>query len=423
MSENNILVIFGSTGDLTFTKLLPAIAELNHHHPERIQSILLIGRQVTSLDAYLELGREKGLPLDRIENLLPKLRFHAMQTSEHADYRELAHLLMAFSHRYVYCATPPSLFWTIVDALHHHHIIEKGNPNHRVAFEKPFGEDETAANVLNELLSQHLDETQMYRVDHYLAKPMIDQVLNLRHELALLDPLFRAPTLKKVVVKAYETLGIMTRGKFYEATGAINDMIQSHLLFTLARACAPLTYPLSEMKMGTFLKECLPQPDNMAIGQYVGYRDEMSVSPESVVETFAALPFKHALPRYHDVMFWIVTGKRCSEKVTSITYTFVNQSTVTFRIAPLTGIVYDDTFLELCSEEQKTTLIRVAKQKIMQQEAYETIFDDFVLGKQRLFPSTDDILTSWTRVAPFHQAARFPILYTHEDQVWKEQER
>ncbi len=425
MSENNALVIFGSTGDLTFTKLLPAIAAMLHDHPDHLTHIFLVGRQVTTLDAYMDLAREKGLDPSILSFLRPKLSFVYMQAHDPDDYQTLANALLPFNQRAVYCATPPSLYAGIVNALLTHNIIIKGQQNHRIAFEKPFGENQLAANELIAFMANELDESQMYRVDHYLAKPMIDDLLNVRASLSFLESIVRTPTLQRVIVRAYETVGIMARGKFYDVTGAINDMIQSHLLFTLTRACMVLpkdvTLQTIQAAMMSFLSGLIPDVTRMKTGQYAGYHQEANVAHDSRTETFAALPFTHTSSTYHGVEFWITTGKRCSEKRTDIRFQFDGGGQLQFRIAPDIGVHVNEAFLTLCTSEQQQKLKMIQHQPWVQKEAYETIFYDFIQGDQRLFPSATVITQAWTMIDQFHHHAPHPISYAHEHDVWKDE--
>ena len=177
MSENNALVIFGSTGDLTFQKLLPALARLHHLSGHLIQKIFLIGRQGKTLEDYIAYGIDHGLDAKVILPLMDKLQYVFMQASEKESYVTLSTLLKPYTGRYIYLATPPSMFHLITASLSDHGLIEKGNPYHRCAYEKPFGDNGSAANVLNDLLHEVIEENQLYRVDHYLAKPLIQQLI------------------------------------------------------------------------------------------------------------------------------------------------------------------------------------------------------------------------------------------------------
>ncbi len=425
MSENNALVIFGSTGDLTFTKLLPAIASMLHDHPDHLSHIFLVGRQVTTLDAYMDLAREKGLDDTLLSFLRPKLSFVYMQTNDPSDYESLTHALLPFHHRAIYLATPPSLYALIVDTLLTNKIIQKGHSHHRIAFEKPFGENQAAANELIAFMANQLDESQMYRVDHYLAKTMIDQLVRVRTSLSFLQPFFRFPTLQRVIIRAYETVGIMARGKFYDVTGAMNDMIQSHLLFTLTRACMSLpknvTLASIHASMMTFLTCLIPDPTRMKTGQYAGYHQESNVAHDSRTETFAALPFTHTSHDYKDVEFWIATGKRCSQKKTDIRFQFTGGGILQYRIAPDIGVHANDAFLALCTPDQQQKIRSFMNQTFVQKEAYETIFYDFIQGDQRLFPSAEVITQAWTIIDQFHQVAPQPIAYAHEHDVWNDE--
>jgi glucose-6-phosphate 1-dehydrogenase len=416
MSENNALVIFGATGDLCFNKLLPAIAQLNQDHPDSIRTVFLVGRQVQTREAYFALAEEKGLSLDTIVTLVPKLTYVYMQAGDSEDYGALSDVLQPYQGRYFYVATPPTMYWVILESLVDRGLLVRHQANHRIAFEKPFGEDGAAADVLVRLMTGKIEENQLFRVDHYLAKPMIQALVPLRQRMKTLASLFQAPTLKYVTLKAFETLGILSRGKFYEATGAMNDMIQSHLLLTLTQAIAPLNAQGS-IEPAEFLKGLSVNPSSIKLGQYMGYRDEVHVNPASTTETFAAFSLSHHDPALRGIDFWIMTGKKCSEKRTDIVFYFAEDAWFRIKIAPDIGMTYNAAFKALCSPAQLKELTQLSSLRWTQKEGYETIFSEFIAGNTRLFPSSDAILASWNIMEQAHRHAPLPKPYHHENDV------
>jgi glucose-6-phosphate 1-dehydrogenase len=324
MSANKVLVIFGSTGDLTFTKLLPALNQLILLKPTALTKIILIGRQVETLPQYLELGTSKGLVQKDIEAVYPLLNYLYLQANIKEDYGVLKKALDNVEHRYFYLATPPSMFVSITEALSEHQLLQPSNLHHRIAFEKPFGADANDAASLSTLLHLFVDETQLYRVDHYLAKPMIEKLPFFHRLFSGFSPLLSVDALSSIDIVAYETHGISTRGKFYEATGAILDMIQSHLLLTLSKAFFPENdqsmYQSNEIET-TFFNQLSVDASQCVVGQYVGYRQEAHVAPLSEVETYAYIPLNYPRLGKTSLLFTIATGKKLDYRDVSITYT------------------------------------------------------------------------------------------------------
>jgi glucose-6-phosphate 1-dehydrogenase len=424
MSENNALVIFGATGDLTFQKLLPALNRLFIRNPKFNPTIFLVGRQVETLDAYLTYGEERGLEKQSIHNLLPRLNYVYMQAGEASAYGELAKLLQPFQGRFFYLATPPNMFHVITEALSQSGCLKKNQANHRCAYEKPFGESGTAAQVLNDLLHEHLDESQLYRVDHYLAKPLIQALIKIRFQWQTtgMEAIWDTSHIKSITIRAYETVGILSRGKFYDATGALKDMVQSHLLETLALLMMDLPSRIDDMRelqhhKITFLKSLVPLHDFIRLGQYEGYLSEPNVNPSSVTETFVYLPLNLTSPRWRGVKTTIITGKKLSEKRTDMTIHFHQGAQLVFTIAPNLGISVTPTGWENFSPKIDAHLQTLSRQPFAHEEAYVTIFQDFILGNQTLFPSTDEIVATWRLIDDIQKTPRLPVHYRHEDDI------
>jgi glucose-6-phosphate 1-dehydrogenase len=424
MSENNVLVIFGSTGDLTYQKLLPALDRLVTLYPDRLQKVILIGRQVETLDAYLSYGDDHGLERQRITHLLPKLTYHYMQAGEAHQYPSLATLIQPFSNRFFYLATPPSMFAIITEALAKCGCLKKGHPHHRCAFEKPFGENGTTATVLNELLHEHLEESQLYRVDHYLAKPIIQAMLKIRMqwEKVGMEKYWHKDAISHITIRAYETVSILSRGKFYDATGALKDMIQSHLLETLALVTMDLPQRLDDVLTiqnykTQLLSSLQPLDDAIRFGQYQGYLAEDHVNPNSLTETFVHLPLRIQSPRWHGVKVTLTTGKKLSEKRTEIVIHFRQGGYLTFQISPIVKLIFSDTLLATFPQSISQHLLTLSKHPFMQEDAYVIVFKDFFDGNQTLFPSSQEIIATWQLIDHIKNTPRLPIPYRHEDDV------
>lgn len=429
MSENNALVIFGATGDLTFQKLLPALNRLSQLRPQLLQKIFLIGRQVDTLEAYLAYGDDRGLDRQHLDHILPKLEYVMMQAGEASAYGPLATKLTSFHGRFFYLATPANLFHLITEALTLSGCLSKDHPSHRCAYEKPFGDSGTAARVLNDLLHERLSESQLYRVDHYLAKPLIQALVKIRWQwqTAGMESLWQASHIKQVTLRAYESLGILSRGKFYDGTGALKDMVQSHLLETLALLTMDLPVRVDAVSdiqhhKISLIKAIEPIQAAIQFGQYDGYLLEANVNPSSITETFVYLPVTIQSPRWQGASFTIITGKKLSEKRTDITIEFHSGAKLVFEIAPSLGVQVSETGWEGFPPHTLRHLQALTRHPFAHEEAYVTIFQDFVLGNQTLFPTADEISATWRLIDDIQHTPRLPIRYQQEADVLPKKE-
>ncbi len=426
MSENNVLVIFGSTGDLTYQKLLPALSDLIQRQPKLLKKIMLIGRQGDSLEAYLHYGLDRGLDRASIQPILPLLQYVYLQATESNQYRELIPLLKPYVGRFFYLATPPTMFHLITENLHQHGLIERNNPHHRCAYEKPFGENSSTAEVLNQLLHESLDENQIYRVDHYLAKPLIQQLLKIRMQWAAvgMEDYWQTQHIHRVDIIAHETIGILSRGKFYDATGALKDMIQSHLLETLALLMIDLPKRIDDVSgiqkaKINFLKGLIPVMKQIVFGQYEGYLQEANVNPSSITETYVSLPLQSKLERWKDTSFTIETGKKLAEKKTQILIHFRKGGVLTLHISPMVGVTISPEWLTTLPIALQKHLIALSHHPFAKHDAYATIFADFIQGNQTLFPCSNEILATWSLIDQVKQKPILPIRYFNHKDVLK----
>ncbi len=426
MSENNVLVIFGSTGDLTYQKLLPALADLLKRKPNLLKKILLIGRQGNTLEAYLQYGLDRGLDLASIQSIVPLLQYVYLQATESKEYTQLKPLLKPYDGRFFYLATPPTMFHLITENLHQHALIEKTNHHHRCAYEKPFGENSSTAQVLNQLLHESLDEKQIYRVDHYLAKPLIQQLIKLRMQWATvgMEEYWQSSNIKLIEILAYESVGILSRGKFYDATGALKDMIQSHLLETLALLMMELPKRIDDVDAIQvskihFLRSLSPVMHEIVFGQYDGYLQEPNVNPSSVTETYVSLPLRSQLTRWKDTSIRIQTGKKLEEKRTQIIIHWRTGGTLIFNISPSVNVEFTSTWFSTLPITLQKHLSALSHHPFAKHDAYANVFSDFILGNQTLFPSNNEILATWSLIDHVKQTPILPKRYLKNKDLMK----
>ena len=419
MSENKALVIFGSTGDLTFTKLLPALHQLLTFHPDRVTLIVLIGRQVKTLEEYLVLAKEKGVSQTILDTLRPYLDFIYMQATEEDDYPVLAKRLLSFKHRYVYLATPPAMYRTIVKLLTLSSVLIPFHPTHHLALEKPFGHDQQDATDLLLFLATYFKESNLYRVDHYLGKPSVIQLPFIKQACLSLSPSFSVGNIQSIDLVAHETIGISTRGKFYEATGALKDMVQSHLLLTLAKAYLPSFEDADkeDEAIGHFLNQLTIDYSRIRFGQYDAYRSEPFVDPHSSVETYVYVPFFLKEDNGKTIRFSISTGKKLKAKQTTLTYSFQGQPSIELSLHTPYHITFHDNATHALTQKKKEEFVRVVQSIDQTSLAYTNIFNAFLSNDQTLFPGDQSIASTWSLTQLILDHKPNVIVYQHDEDL------
>lgn len=345
--SNHILVIFGASGDLTRRKLIPALAELQKLGllPERF-AVLGVGRSKFDTKTYREMI---STHLENPDAMLPLLYYHSMDTQSEEEYVDLARLLekmtadLQIEPSYLfYLATPPSLYEVIPKFLSGAGLTrERKGLFRRVIIEKPFGMDYQSASELNQSLLSHMEEHQIYRIDHYLGKETVQNVLVTRFSNGIFEPLWNRNYIHHVEITSAESLGVGTRGGYYDNSGALRDMLQNHLLQLVGLvAMEPPTVISSDAIRNEVLKvfqsfrpitgEDIPK--QVIRGQYIashvrgeamtGYRSEKGVPKESRTETYVAMKLYIDNWRWGGVPFYIRTGKRLPTKVSEIVIHF-----------------------------------------------------------------------------------------------------
>jgi len=357
--QNQILVIFGASGDLTGRKLIPSLFELYErgHLPARF-AILGVSRTGYSDEAYREkmaadfqkYYRNAAEKSEKFSEFLGFVYYQPVDTSDADSYLALKLRLPQLSHslqipdNYLYfLATPPSLYSVIPLHLKAHGLHEevKGSGFRRIIIEKPFGYDLQTAQELQALLSTVFQESQIYRIDHYLGKETAQNILVLRFANAIFEPLWNKEFIDHVEITAVENLSLEGRGGYYENAGALRDMVQNHLIQLVALTAMepPAVFNADSFRdeVARLYQSLRPMSDddirkNVVRGQYVGadtskghirgYREEVGVSPDSRTETFLAMKLFIDNERWRNVPFYIRTGKQLPTKVSEIVVHF-----------------------------------------------------------------------------------------------------
>ncbi len=445
--EPHVFVILGATGDLTRRKLLPALYRLRDQGSDDKPDRLIVGA------ALPEMG-EEAFRLWAYEGLLQAgwrhdkelrawcdacLHYQTLHEGTPQDYEALAGFIRRLerSHgmpenRVFYLAMPPATVPAAVELLDGVGLL-KSHGWVRVVFEKPFGHDFPSARALNTTLHRYLDESRIYRIDHYLGKETVQNLLAFRFANPIFESLWKRDNVESVEITVAEDLGVEHRGAYYQQAGAVRDMVQNHLtqLMTVVAMEVPVSFEASAIQAEKLkvLHSVEPiSPQDVVYGQYTswhatnvaipGYREEHGVPFDSSTETFVALKAQIHNWRWKGVPFYLRTGKRLPRKLTQITVTFREAPTQVFRSLDPSSIPPNKLVITLQPTEGFSLCFSVKSpgrpfqfsaralqfdyEKAFGElpEAYETLLRDVMIGDQSLFVSAEFTETAWRLYDP-----------------------
>ena len=452
------MIIFGASGDLTRRKLVPAMWSLYAARtlPEPFAIVAVARTEMTS-DDFRRRMREAVREFARIqppseqvwERFASALHYTSGDPTSDALYPRLEQVLKDLeqarsatpANRLFYCATPPSLYDDIILHLGNSGLARQDGGWSRIVIEKPFGHDVESARALNRLLADVFPESQVYRIDHYLGKETVQNLLVFRFANGIFEPIWNRSHVSDVQITVAETIGVEGRGSYYEEAGALRDMMQNHLLQLLCLIAMepPVTFdaaPVREEK-NKVLQAIHPirrdDVSDVAVrGQYgpgfinnkpvPGYRQEKGVSPESRTETYAALKLQVDNWRWAGVPFYLRTGKRLTKRVSEIAIRFRRTPHMIFRRSP-EGVDANELIIRIQPDEgiALTVLAKTPGPDVklgpvpldfdynevfggQAPEAYERLLLDAIHGDATLYARGDWVEQAWEILMPVLEA-------------------
>jgi glucose-6-phosphate 1-dehydrogenase len=414
--HSDALVFFGATGDLARKQVYSALAALARHG-RLDMPIIGVAYSGWTVDVFRqhvrdELQRHPGFDAAAMDTLLSHLSYHDGDYRDPATFVELRKALGAASHPLHYLAIPPDAFATVADGLGRSGCAQGA----RIVVEKPFGRDLASAVALNATLHSEFDESSIFRIDHFLGKEAVQNLLVFRFANTFLDPVWNSEFVESVQITMAESFGVQGRGKFYEEAGTIRDVIQNHLLRVLGLLTmdAPrLGHPtaVSDEQVKLFRAIRPLGPADVVRGQCRLYRTEKDVAPESTVETYAAVRLSVDSPRWSGVPFLIRAGKYLAATACEVRVTFKqpmlftsggDSNFVRFRLSPDVRITIGAQVKRageaLVSKPAEFTVVHQPDGDEM--DPYERLLGDAMSGDAMLFAREDCVEAAWTIVEP-----------------------
>ena len=431
------LVIFGGTGDLARRKILPGLYRryLAGQIPEESR-VIGAARSDMSLEQYREMTRlavEEFLPAAKrdaasLENFLDHVRYVQLDATGDAGWRELAAEMQTGRVHAFYFSVAPSLFGALADRLHDYGIADGES---RIVVEKPFGTDQATARKLNATLATHFTEQQIYRIDHYLGKETVQNLMAVRFANILFEPLWKSEYIDHVQITVAETVGVDGRGAYYDTSGAMRDMVQNHMMQLLCLIAMEPPYhfdpsAVRDEKLKVIRALESVRPEDIVRGQYKagegkpGYLED-SENPDSRTESYIALKVGIANWRWKGTPFYLRTGKRLRARTSEIAIFFRRpphsifddpedgrENVLVIRLQPNEGIN-----LKVMIKEPGPGGMRLTQVPLDMSfaqalgpdgadipDAYERLIMDVIRGNQTLFMSGAEVEAAWAWADP-----------------------
>jgi glucose-6-phosphate 1-dehydrogenase len=433
--ESDAFVFFGATGDLAYKKIFPALYEMVRRGGFHIP-IIGMARAGWNLDKLKDRARDSVKQAGDVDEasfakLAALLRYVDGDYSDPGTFTKLKSALGLAKSPIHYLAIPPSMFASVVQGLQKCGCSE----NARVIVEKPFGRDLASAQALDQTLHEVFDESSIFRIDHYLGKEAVQNLLYFRFANTFLEPIWNRDYIQDIQITMAEDFGVQGRGAFYEEVGAMRDVVQNHLLqvVTLLAMDAPVGHDSKTMqaeKLRIFRAMRPLDPKEVVRGQFRGYRDEKGVAKDSQVETFAALHLHIDTWRWADVPFYIRAGKNLPITATEVRVTLKRPPLTIFdpsdsmpanyfrlRLSPEV-VIGEGALAKLNGEDMRGEPVELIARHNTQSERspYERLLGDAVRGDNSLFTQDDAVEAAWRVIDPILSAG--PPVVAYEPGTW-----
>jgi glucose-6-phosphate 1-dehydrogenase len=460
-SKPTVVVIFGATGDLCIRKLIPSFFSLfvKGMLPKNFRIVAFSRRPMTDPEYHRFINEERGrrktkvLEGPQFAEFLKLISYQQGTFDDAQSYKNLKKKLVGMdtkdfrrcSNKLFYLAVPPDLYGTILKNLSYYGLTiacSDGEGWTRILVEKPFGRDDETARKLDRMLGKLFREEQIFRIDHYLAKETLQNILMFRFSNMLFEPIWNNKFIEKIEMKIFEKLDVQGRGAFYDNIGALRDVGQNHMLRMLALIAMenPLTLDQNAVREARckVMKALRPIKGNdvkkyAARGQYKGYRDEPAVAKNSRTETYFKIKAFIDNARWKEVPFYLESGKAMKESKAEIlvylkesnAYLCPNeggcdfQNVIAFKIQPEEGIsirfwAKKPGLMTVLEPRELSFSYNDEKNPVKTVEAYERVLFDCIKGDQTFFTSTDEVLASWKFITPIIESWQKTTLHIYD---------